>query len=526
MIIIQNISKSHGPKTLFNNATFNMPENARIALVGNNGAGKTSLLNIICGHDKDFDGEVILPKNVKLGFLPQIPNASPKATLLEEALDGAKELNLVIQQREEILGKIASGLQSDEDLDKYDFLEGRFNDLGGYRISEDAKDILLGLGFKESQMNHEVTSFSGGWRMRIEFAKMLLDNPNFLILDEPTNHLDLPSIEWFENYLQKFQGTILFVSHDKDLLNRLPNHILHLKDGKLTHYKGNFDQFLDAFSLKQEQNTHVAKHLKLRYEHIEKFVNRFRAKPSKANQVRSRLKTLAKLKTMEDSIEFDSMADSMTLKLDNPTPSGRLVLKLDKLYVGYDKPLLKPLNFNIERGYKIAILGMNGLGKSTILRTIINKLKPLKGEIIWGHKIKYGYFAQEHLDGLDENETILKNVLASDSRLKELEARSLLGSLGLKGDDVLKKISILSGGEKSRTALACILAQKPNLLLLDEPTNHLDLSACENLAEALFEYTGTVIFVSHNRSFIKALATHNVYLKEGELPKLEEVAED
>lgn len=525
MIILNNISKSYGIKVLFKNASYNMPENGRIALIGNNGEGKTSLLNILCGFDKDYDGEVIMPKRVKLGYLPQIVNPNPKPTLIREALEGAKELNSVIAMREEILNRIMEGTQSDEDLNKYDYLEDRFNTLNGYRIREDAKDILVGLGFKEDQMEQPVDSLSGGWRMRIEFAKMLLDNPNFLILDEPTNHLDLPSIEWFEGYLKKFQGTILFVSHDKDLLNRLSTHVLHLKGGKLTPYVGNFDKFLDSFTLKQDQNSHAAKHLKQQYEHIEKFVNRFRARPTKARQVQSRLKTLAKIRAMEDSIEFDEMKDTMNLKLGNPHPSGKHVLKLDKVYVGYEKPILKPLSFSIERGQKIAILGMNGLGKSTILKTIIGKIKSLGGEINWGHKVSYGYFAQEHLEGLNEQESILKNVMDSISSIKEVEARSLLGALGLKGDEVLKKISVLSGGEKSRTALACMLAKKPNVLLLDEPTNHLDLSACENLAEALDEYTGTVIFVSHNRAFINGLASHQLYLRQGDLVRLEEIDE-
>ena len=380
MIIIQNISKSYGVKHLFKDASYNMPENGRIALIGNNGAGKTSLLNILCGFDQDYDGDITIPKKTKLGYLPQIVNPNPKESLIEEALEGAKELNEVIKEKDEILGRLGSD-HSDDDLDRYDYLEERFTSLNGYRIREDAKEILFGLGFKEEQIELPVTDFSGGWRMRLEFAKMLLDNPNLLILDEPTNHLDLPSIMWFEDYLKKFQGTILFVSHDKDLLNRLSTHILHLKDGKMTSYKGNFDYFLDSFTLKQSQNASFAKNLKTQYDHIEKFVNRFKAKSSKAKQVQSRMKNLVKLKALEDSIEFDSMEDSMSLKLANPHPSGKHVLKLDQVCVGYEKPLLKPLSFAIERGQKIAILGMNGLGKSTILKTLINLIKPIKGEI-------------------------------------------------------------------------------------------------------------------------------------------------
>lgn len=525
MIIIQNIEKTYGARKILDSVSYNMPEGGKIALVGNNGAGKTSLLNILCDFDKDFYGDVIKPKRLKLGFLPQIPNPNPRDSLVKEAMDGATQLQSVIREREELLKKLESDY-SEEILDRYDFLERQYTELGGYRLEEDAKDILQGLGFKEEQFEAPIDTFSGGWRMRVEFAKMLLNNPNFLILDEPTNHLDLPSIEWFEKYLQKFQGTILFVSHDKELLNRLPTHILHLRSGKLTGYKGNFDHFLDEFTMKQSQNTDVAKNLGKRFEHIEKFVERFRYKPSKARQVQSRLKMLAKMKTLEDSLEFESLEDSMSLKLSNPKPSAKLVVKFDKLRIGYDKALLKPLNFSIERGQKVAILGLNGLGKSTTLKTILGKIKPIDGEYNWGQKAEIGYFAQEHLEGLNENANMLENVRESESSLKEVEIRSLLGALGLKGDDVLKKLNVLSGGEKNRVALACILAKKPNILLLDEPTNHLDLSASENLAEALLEFTGTVIFVSHNRAFIDAVATHRIYLEEGKLPRLEDLYRD
>ncbi len=524
MIILQNISKAFGPRDLFKSISFSCPPNSRIALIGNNGAGKTTLLNILCGFEKDYEGEVIQPKGVRLGYLPQEANPNPKPTLLEEALSGAIEVNIIIHQRDAVLERMAEEY-TQEIYDQYDYLEQMYNTLECYRVEEDAREILRGLGFKEEQFVLPVDLLSGGWKMRLEFAKMLLNRPNFLILDEPTNHLDLPSIEWFENYLKKFDGTILFVSHDRGLLNRLATYVLHLRQGKLTSHIGNFDKFLDAFTFAQEQNVHAAKHLKQQYEHIEKFVNRFRASPAKARIVQSRLKVLAKLKVLEGGIQFEDLDGNMQLKLDPPKPSGKTVAKVDKLLIGYDKPLIKELSFNIAKGDRVAILGANGLGKSTLLKTILGRHPALGGQVILGHNVVTGYFAQECLEGLREELTIMDNIRANAVSMREPEIRALLASLGISGANVFKPIEVLSGGEKSRVALACMLAQKPNVLFLDEPTNHLDLYACENLANALAEYTGTLIFVSHNRDFIQTVATHTLYLKEQGILQLEKVEE-
>ncbi|USO02388.1 MAG: ABC-F family ATP-binding cassette domain-containing protein [Alphaproteobacteria bacterium] len=522
MIILENISKAFGYRGLLKNINYTCPVKARIALIGNNGEGKTTLLNIICGFDTEFDGKVIKPKTLRLGYLPQIANPYPKTTILKEALDGADELNEIISERDQLLEEMTKDYSQDK-FDRYEILEQKFQHLEGYKIEEDVKKLLKGFGFDEEQFEEPVDMLSGGWRMRLEFVKMLINRPNFLVLDEPTNHLDLPSIEWFESYLKDFDGTVLFVSHDKDLLNRLATHILHLKQGKLTSYVGNFDAFLDAFTLKQSQNAKFEKHLQDQYTHIEKFVDRFRYKPSKARQVQSRLKMLTKLKALETDIEFDNLSETMNLRLDNPTPSGKFVVKADKLEIGYDYALIKPLSFNIVKGNRVAILGANGLGKSTLLKTLLGRQKPLGGSIESGHNVIPGYFAQEHLEGLQEGLTIIENLNDAAPNMKELEIRSLLASLGISGDDIFKPVRVLSGGEKSRVALASILAQKPNTLFLDEPTNHLDLSACENLANALCEFTGTVIFVSHNRSFIHTVATHQLYLKKYQKVHLEEV---
>jgi ATP-binding cassette, subfamily F, member 3 len=494
MIILQSISKSIGSRTIFKNISFNCPSNTKVALIGNNGVGKTTLLNILCGFDQDYSGETIVPKSVRLGYLPQT-------------------INTIIQERDLLLGKMAEDC-TQQIFDRYEYLEQMFNILNGYRLEEDAREILRGLGFKDEQFDQPVENLSGGWRMRLEFAKMLLNRPNFLILDEPTNHLDLPSIEWFETYLKKFDGTILFVSHDKDLLNRLATHVIHLRDGQINLYKGNFDAFLDAFAIKQEQNLHIAKKLQQQYEHIEKFVDRFRASATKAKQVQSRLKNLTKLKMLEDTLHFEDLDGNMCLNLNTPIPSGKTVLKAEKIIIGYDKPLIKELSFNILKGQRIAILGANGLGKTTLLKTLLGKLPLLSGNITAGHNVIPGYFSQDHEEGLEEHLTVLQNVTAANSTIREQEARALLGSLGLAGEEVFKHVKVLSGGEKNRVALACMLARKPNVLFLDEPTNHLDLYACENLGNALNEYEGTVIFVSHNRNFIQTVATHTLYLKE------------
>ncbi|MEB3702374.1 ABC transporter ATP-binding protein [Candidatus Bealeia paramacronuclearis] len=507
MISLQNLSRRFGDRYVFKDVNYRFPEKARIALVGANGAGKTTLLNILCKLDDPDDGDVIRPGTLRLGYLPQEPNPTPKETILEEALSGAGE----VYQLHHDLHATLHGMEthySDTLYEKYEKIEKRYQDLEGYALEADAKAILVGLGFHHAQFELHPKSLSGGWRMRLELAKMLMNRPNFLVLDEPTNHLDLPSMIWLEDYLQDFTGTLVFVSHDRALLNRLSNNTLHLKGGTLTAYKGNFDAFLEAFELKNTQNEQMAKNLQSRSQEIEKFVSRFRAKPSKARQVQSRLKMLEKIKVLEDSIDFNSPDAEVAIPLKKPQPSGRVALTVTDLAVGYAQPLVKKIGFRVERGQKIAIIGANGIGKSTLLKTIAGKIPPLEGEFKWGHNVEMRYFAQEQLDVFDPKRTALENLMSSAPNLSEQKARRLLGALLLKGDDVFKPIRVLSGGEKSRVGLASLLSQDANLLLLDEPTNHLDMASSELLAQALDEFEGTVIFVSHNRTFIDSVATH------------------
>jgi ATP-binding cassette subfamily F protein 3 len=507
MIFLQNLVKKYAGRTILGKVSYHFPEGAHIALVGPNGAGKTTLLDIITGHEAPDDGEVVRPKKVVIGYLPQEPNPNPKPTIVEECMDGAYNVARACEKRDAALVKMGEAY-SDEIYEEYEKYETIYQNLGGYSLESEAKGYLMGLGFTQAQFDMSPENLSGGWRMRLELVRVLINKPDFLILDEPTNHLDLPSMIWLENYLKTFKGTLVFVSHDRDLLNRLSNWTLHLNNGMLTPYKGNFDAFLEQSELKQLQNESEAKNIQKQYEHIEKFVSRFRASPSKARMVQSRLKVLARLKTLEGSIVFDEDMSELSIPLKTDTQSGKVVMTLQGGSIGYDKPLAKQLNLKIERGQKIAIIGANGIGKSTLLKSIVGNIPLLGGELTFGTNVLLGHYTQDQVDALDLKKTVLENLQASNPDIPHKHARALLGGFLFRRDDVFKKCNVLSGGEKSRLGLCCLLGQKANFLLLDEPTNHLDMSSAESLAQALEEFNGTVLFVSHNRAFINEVATH------------------
>lgn len=507
MILLQDILKKYADRVVLNHVSYHFPAQGRIALVGNNGAGKTTLLNILSQLDEADDGKIIRPNQCVLGYLPQEPNPNPQETVLEECLTGAHALFALKQQLDAVLLRMEQEY-TDEVYEAYEKLETTFRHQGGYELEANAKGILVGLGFSQQLFDSSPTLLSGGWRMRLELAKLLLNNPDFLILDEPTNHLDLPSLIWLENYLQTFRGTLLLVSHDKDLLNRLATSILHLQKGHLTAYKGNFDAFLAQHELQSSQAQQAVKNLQKQYDHVEKFVDRFRAKASKAGQVSSRLKMMGRLKSLQESYNQEEDTTEISIRLSLKQKSGLQVLSLTKCHIGYDTVLSKNLSLTVRRGQRIAIIGANGIGKSTLLKSIVD-LVPLKGgEKEWGHNVQIGYYAQDQLDQLDPNKTALENVLNTNFAFSEQRARSLLGAFLFKGQDVFKPLKVLSGGEKSRVGLSCLLAQEANFLLMDEPTNHLDMLSTEILSEALAEYEGTVLFVSHSRDFINAVATH------------------
>jgi ATP-binding cassette, subfamily F, member 3 len=507
MIRIENLSKAYGKKVLFQNSTYHFPESERVALVGPNGAGKSTLLNIICGLEEADLGQILKPARVNLGYLPQEPNPNPKPSILEECVDGALRLRELKQQLDDVLVEMDNNYNEDVHK-KFEKIEDAFREAGGYALEARAKGILIGLGFLGSQLGKSPKQLSGGWRMRLELAKVFLNDPEFLVLDEPTNHLDLPSLIWVEKFLQGFKGTLLFVSHDRALLNRLATVTLHLNNGKFTPYKGNFDSFLEQREQRLELETAAFERHKKRADEIQRFVDRFKAKASKAKQAQSRMKMLDRMKELEGSFDIDDSVDEISFSLPKVTASGKEVLKIEAMSIGYNSILSKDIKLNVLRGQKIAIIGPNGIGKSTFLKTIASKINPLDGSFELGHNVSLAFFAQDQLDILDEHKTILENVMGTSDDVGERKARSLLGSFLFRGDDVFKRVGVLSGGEKSRVGLACLLLQQANFLLLDEPTNHLDMSSAEILASAIEEYEGTLLFVSHDRSFIDSICTH------------------
>ncbi|WGL60792.1 ABC-F family ATP-binding cassette domain-containing protein [Pigmentibacter sp. JX0631] len=507
MIRIENLSKAYGSKILFSQSSYHFPEGERIALVGPNGAGKSTLLNILCSIEEPDDGQILKPAKMNLGYLPQEPNQNPKDTVLEECMDGALKLKKLKHDLDLILLEMENNYSEDVHK-KFEKIEDAFREAGGYALEARAKGILVGLGFLGNQLHKSPKQLSGGWRMRLELAKVFLNDPDFLVLDEPTNHLDLPSLIWVEKFLQSFAGTLLFVSHDRALLNRLSTITLHLFNGKFTPYKGNFDSFLEQREQRLELETAAYERHKKRADEIQRFVDRFKAKASKAKQAQSRMKMLERMKEVEGSFDIDNSVDEISFSLPKVTQSGKEVLKVEKMSIGYQSILSKHIELNVLRGQKIAIIGPNGIGKSTFLKTLSNVINPLEGEFTLGHNVSLAFFAQDQLDTLDENKTILDNVLSVSDNIGEKKARSVLGSFLFRGDDVFKYVKVLSGGEKSRVGLACLLLKNANFLLLDEPTNHLDMSSAEILADAIDEYEGTVLFVSHDRNFIDSICTH------------------
>ena len=508
MIIVKNLVKKFGDRVIIRDFSYHFPKNANIGIVGANGAGKTTLLNILTGLEEYGDGEIVIPKDCILGYLPQSPNENPQETILDECISGHATLCELQQKLHEALRQVSENY-SDEVYANYEQIEAEFSDKGGYALEADAKGVLTGLGFEAEQFEKSPLILSGGWRMRLELAKLLINEPNFLILDEPTNHLDLPSLTWLEGYLKSFRGTLLFVSHDREFLNNLSDQIIHISNGNVKVYNGDFDAFVEQ----REANAEFAKKqkeaLKKKQDHLQEFVDRFRYKASKAKQAQSKLKIIERLKQLEDRIDVEDTDQKPVFKMAVEKQSAKVVLELKNVTIGYDGvPLNKNLDLRVIRGNKIAVIGSNGIGKSTLLKTIIGEIPPIAGEMQIGNNVSIGYYAQSQLDILDPKLDALENVMNLTKGINQQQARAILGCLLISKNDVKKPVGVLSGGEKSKVAIAALLAQKSNFLVLDEPTNHLDMSSAEALSNALNEYDGTVLVVSHNRSFINSFATH------------------
>lgn len=519
MIRIEKISKKYADQQVLTQLTYHFPEKERIALIGANGQGKTTLLNILTKLEEPDEGQVISPKNFRLAFLPQSYNEHPRSTLLEECLSGHKELFFYREKIEESLQKMGEQY-SEETFEAYEKALNLYEVNGGYQVEGKAEKILLGLGFKESDLQKGPQELSGGWRMRLEIAKILIADPDLIILDEPTNHLDLPSIEWLENYLVQFKGTLLFVSHDRVFLNNLSTITLHLHKGQLREYKGNFDSFLKQKELLKAGQEATIRKLEHQKQHMQKFVDRFKAKASKAAQAQSRMKMIQRIDDSLEGVSVEEEARSFHLpKLAYPK-SGKEILKMEEVTIGYTQPLLSHVFLHLMRGQKIGLIGANGIGKSTLLKTIAGMIPPLKGQITLGTDLKTEFYTQEAAEKIKSQETVLATLRTENPALTEQELRALLGAFLFKGNDLSKKTRVLSGGERARLVFACIFGRLPNFILMDEPTNHLDMMSKDVLAEMLRHYPGTVFFVSHDRDFVEHVADDVMEIENGRLKRL------
>ena len=503
MLHIQNVSFEFGGNYLFRDIDWFIKPRERIGLIGKNGAGKSTLLKLIMGKYDVREGSINKSGGINLGYLSQdMISEDRNQTILEHAKQAFKRA-LFIQDELEQLYTLMETDPSEENIQKMADYQEEFDALDGYNIDNKTAEILEGLGFKTKDLDRPMREFSGGWRMRVVLAKMLLEEPDIMLMDEPTNHLDLPSIEWLEGYLSSYPGSVVIVSHDREFLNKMINKTAELSNQKLYLWDGNYDFYLKA---KVERDDLISRQAANQSQYIkeqEKFINRFKAKASKAKAVQSRIKMVDKI---ERIVEIDE--DKSNLKIDFKVgkPSGKVVMDLNEIQQGFDNQILfDRVNREIVRGDKIALIGANGTGKSTFLSIIANEID-FEGIRKEGHQVISSFYAQHQLESLHLDYEILEELQYDAPHKTEMELRNMLGCFLFGGDDVFKKIKVLSGGEKARVSLAKTLVSEANFLLLDEPTNHLDIDSIEIIIEALKRYEGTLIFVSHNRYFIEKLA--------------------
>jgi ATP-binding cassette subfamily F protein 3 len=515
VISVEGISKSFGGQVLFRDLSWRIAERERIGLVGPNGAGKTTLCRILAGLDEPGTGQVSRPRATTVGYLAQEAAASGEGSVLAEALGGFEE----VWALERVMEEVARALEttpSEALTARYGDLQHRFEALGGYRLESQAKAILSGLGFRPDDLARPVTEFSGGWRMRAALARLLLLAPSLLLLDEPTNHLDLESLAWLENFLAGYAGTVVVVSHDRYFLNRMVTSIAELSPAGLAVYPGDYDDYLVEREARHALLEAQARNQAKRIEEIERFIERFRYKATKARQVQSRVKMLAKV----ERIEVPGASRRIHFKFPEPPRTGRRVATLTGVHKAYgDHVVYAGVDFAVERGERVALVGENGAGKSTLLKVLAGVLPFERGERALGSHVAVHYYAQHQLDALTPSNIVLDELIAAAPDLPHTRLRAILGAFLFSGDAVDKKVSVLSGGEKARLALAKMLVRPAALLCLDEPTNHLDLASREVLEDALAAFPGTIVFISHDRYFINRIATVVTHVAHGTLAR-------
>ncbi|MBM3402750.1 MAG: ABC-F family ATP-binding cassette domain-containing protein [Bacteroidetes bacterium] len=515
MIAINNLTFEIGARALYDDANWHIKPGEKIGLIGANGTGKTTLLKIIVGDYTPTRGTISMAKDIKIGYLNQdLLSYHSDKSILHVAMEAFGRQNQLHTEIEEILKKLETEY-TDELINKLSDKQHEFEALDGYNIEYRAHEIMAGLGFSETDTHRTLTEFSGGWRMRVMLARILLQNPDILLLDEPTNHLDLPSIKWLESYLQAFEGAIVIVSHDRYFLDRVVKKIVESRKGKLIPYAGNYSFYVEEKGLREEIQSGQYKNQQAKIKQEERLIERFRAKASKAKMAQSRIKALEKMERVDD-VDDDNPSVNFSFKFSRQ--SGRHVIRIEDLTKSYPGvPIVQNTTATVEKGDKIALIGANGRGKSTVLRIIAGTDKKYTGMCQTGHNVTQTFFAQHQLEALHLENSLIQELQAFAPKHTETELRSILGCFLFTGDDVFKKIKVLSGGEKSRVALAKALTADANFLILDEPTNHLDIASVNILIQALKQYEGTFIVVSHDRYLLDNVANKIWFIEDQEI---------
>ena len=519
MFNAHNITVSFGGETLFDEISFRLGRGDHIGLIGKNGAGKSTLLKLMTLENQPTSGSFALEKNCKIGYLPQDLDFDNGRTVLEEAYLAFEEIKKVESRQEEI-HKIMEQTQDYESqsymelLDELNDLNNRFEMIGGYHYQSQTEKILLGLGFTMDDLNALTDTFSGGWRMRIELAKILLKENDILLLDEPTNHLDIESIIWLEQFLKKFKGALVMVSHDRMFLDQVTNRTIEILHQRIFDFKKPYSQYIKLRRELREQQQAAQKNQEKQIQQTEKLIERFRAKASKASMAQSLIKKLDKI----DRIEIEPEENrKIKFQFSISHQPGKIILKAKDITKSFgDKHVLNSVNIEIERGEKIAFVGQNGQGKSTLVKILVGELES-KGKVNLGHNVQIGYFAQNQSTYLDGTKTVIESAEDSATPENRIKVRDLLGSFLFQGDAVDKKVHVLSGGERNRLALCKLLLQPFNVLVMDEPTNHLDIASKNVLKEALKNFEGTLILASHDRDFIQGLCEKIISFKDKEV---------
>ena len=518
MISINNLTVAYGGFTLLNEINFHISESDKIGLVGKNGAGKSTILKLICGLQSPTNGKVAVPNDVKIGYLPQIMEHHRGRSVIDEAMTAFSDMFAQEAELEMITMELSE--RTDYESQAYQDLIVRMNEINdrlSYARSDNpqvqAERTLIGLGFKYEELSRPTETFSQGWNMRIELAKILLSKPDVLLLDEPTNHLDIESIEWLEGYLKDYRGSLVLISHDRKFLDNVTNRTVEIMVGRIHDYKVPYSKYLELRKERLSQQQAAYENQQRMIEKTEEFIEKFRYKPTKSNQVQSRVKQLEKLERIEVDIEDRSV---LAVKFPPAPRSGDIAYKAVDMKVGYgEKVVFSDAQIEVRRGEKVALVGRNGEGKTTLMRVIMNELDPMSGDSKVGYNVSIGYYAQNQEDILDKEDTVfgtLDRIAVGDIRLK---LRDILGAFLFKGEDIDKKVAVLSGGERARLAMAKLILKPYNLLALDEPTNHMDIRSKDILKQALKNYDGTLIIVSHDRDFLDGLVDKLYEFRDG-----------